>query len=190
MSNAVSALNGAVYQGFATISDMGPSGMLTLRANLSSAKVKKAVKSVTGADMPGITRAEFAGDTGVCWMSPDEVLILCDYAKAGNLVAKLESALAGTHHLVVNVSDARARISVTGTDAREVIAKLSPADVSALQPGQMRRSRLAQVPTAFWMSGEDVIEIICFRSVAQYVFDILKSAALPGSEVGFFADRN
>ncbi|MCG6904177.1 MAG: sarcosine oxidase subunit gamma [Rhodobacter sp.] len=188
MSDAVSALGGAVYQGFATISDAGPSGMITLRGDLAASKLRKAVKSATGVDLPDRNRVRFADGKGVCWMSPDELLILCDYAGAGALVARLSEALGGVHHLVANVSDARARITIRGSDLREVLAKLTPADVSpaAMQPGQFRRSRLAQVPAAFWMADESTVEVICFRSVARYVFDILRSAATPGSEVGFF----
>lgn len=187
MSEAISALEGATFQGFATVTDAGPSGMITLRGDLKAAKLKKAVKAATGVDVPGMGLAGFSGGNGVCWMSPDELLILCDYTQAGDMAAALSKALAGTHHLVANVSDARARIKVAGVDAREVIAKLTPADVSAaaFQPGQFRRSRLAQVPGAFWMTDDSTIEVICFRSVARYVFDILKTAAIPGSEVAY-----
>ena len=187
MSDATSALNGATYTGFATVSDAGPAGMVTLRASLAAAKVKKAVKAATGIDIPGVCEAGFSEGNGVCWMSPDELLILCDYDAANEMTAALQKALKGVHHLAANVSDARARIAVSGVDAREVLAKLTPADVSpaAFGPGQFRRSRLAQVPAAFWMADDETIEVICFRSVAQYVFDILKTAALPGSEVGF-----
>ncbi|MGC1503573.1 MAG: sarcosine oxidase subunit gamma, partial [Sulfitobacter sp.] len=49
-----------------------------------------------------------------------------------------------------------------------------------------RRTRLAQVPAAFWMPDAETVQIICFRSVAQYVFDVLNVAAQCGSEVGAF----
>lgn len=49
-----------------------------------------------------------------------------------------------------------------------------------------RRTRLAQVPAALRMVDDETFEVICFRSVAQYVFDLLKVAGQPGSEVGFF----
>ncbi len=188
MSNAVSALQGEAYAGFARVSDAGPSGMVTLRGNLADAKLKKAVKSATGVAVPDIRKAGFAGDSGVCWMSPDELLIHCPYADAGDMVATLSKALAGTHHLVANVSDARTQLRVEGARVREVLAKLTPADVSpaAFAPGNFRRTRLAQIPAAFWMRDETSFEIVCFRSVARYAFDILKAAATPGSEVGYF----
>ena len=188
MSDAVSALDGASFDGFARIADAGPRGMITLRGDLTAAKIKTAVKKTTGAEIPGQGAVTWAGETGAVWMSPDEILLLCPDAEAHDLTAQLQDALSGTHHLAANVSDARALLTLTGLDAREVLAKLTPADVSpaALRPGQVRRTRLAQVPAAFWMRDEESFDIVCFRSVAQYVFDILKAAATPGSEVGFF----
>jgi len=77
---------------------------------------------------------------------------------------------------------------VRGPHAREVMAKLAPVDLApaAFTPGMFRRTRMAQVPAAFWMPEEDVFRVVCFRSVAQYVFDLLSIAAQPGSEVGAF----
>lgn len=188
MSEPVSALPGAVYQGFAKVAEAGPRGMITLRGDLASTAVKNAATGVAGVDFPGQGQANCVGDRGICWMSPDEVLVLVPYAEAQAAVGAMLKTLAGTHHLVANVSDARAVFTLTGLDAREALAKLTPADVSpaGFAPGQFRRTRLAQVPAAFWMRDDETFEIICFRSVAAYVFDILRTAAIPGSEVGFF----
>ena len=99
---------------------------------------------------------------------------------------KIQSGLEGAHALVADVSDARSVFTVAGMGAREVLAKLTPADVSpdAFGAGMVRRSRLAQVPAAFWLQDDDTI--ICFRSVAGYVLDLLSSAAAPGGEVKYF----
>ncbi|MEM8539033.1 MAG: sarcosine oxidase subunit gamma family protein [Pseudomonadota bacterium] len=141
-----------------------------------------------GVDMPAPGTANCAGDHGLCWMSPDEVLILCHYADVAACLSKITKALAGEHHLAVDVSDARASFRLSGPRAREVMAKVCPVDLSpaAFEPGQFRRSRLAQVPAAFWMPDAETFQIICFRSVAQYVNDVLKTAAQPGSEVDAF----
>jgi len=188
MSEAVSALQGAAFTGFCTVQDAGPVGMITLRGDLANAKFRKAVTGASGTASPGQGAIVSEGMSSLCWMSPDELLLLCPYADVAATMAKLTKALAGTHHLAVNVSDARALISVAGLDAREVIAKLSPADVSpaAFAPGQLRRTRLAQVPAGFWMPDETTFNVICFRSVAQYAFDLLRVAAAPGSEPGYF----
>jgi sarcosine oxidase subunit gamma len=42
------------------------------------------------------------------------------------------------------------------------------------------------VPAAFWIEGEG-FTVVAFRSVGQYVFDLLSVAAAPGGEVGLWA---
>lgn len=187
MSDAVSALPGAVFKGYCTVSEAGRIGMVTLRGDLADAGFAKAVKQVTGLDLP--ERREIVGDgPRLAWMSPDELLLFCAADDAPGQAAALTEALAGQHALAVDVSDARAVFRVEGAACREVIAKLSPAAVApgAFGPGEMRRTRLAQVPAAFHMPDETTFEVIAFRSVARYVFDLLSNAARPGSEVGHF----
>lgn len=188
MFNAVSALDGASFNGFARIEEAGLRGMITLRGDLGSTAVKNAATGVAGVDMPGPREANCVGEKGIAWMSPDELLVLAPYDEAEQTTGVIARALAGEHALVANVSDARTMIYVSGDGGREVLAKLSPADMhsDAFRPGQIRRTRLAQVPAAFWMRDAETFEVICFRSVADYVFGLLKNAANPGSEVGYF----
>ena len=187
MSNAVSALNGATWsEGIADIAEAPMQGMITLRGDLSDKAVKKAITTVAKFDMPGPGQANGSGDRGLCWMSPDEMLVLCPYDTVADELAKMNKVLAKTHALAVDVSDARAVFRVSGPRARDVLAKLAPVDVSpgAFEPGMFRRSRMAQVAAAFWMPNDDTFQIVCFRSQGQYMFDLLKVAAQKGSAVG------
>ena len=167
---------------------MGLNGMITLRGDLSSAKVKKAVKEVCGVEMPGQRGIAFDGEIGVAWMSPDEALLMVPHTSVDDVLAKIEAALEGAHFLAVNVSDARAVFQLQGAGVREVIAKLCPVDMApeAFGPGMIRRTRMAQIAAAFWMVDEDTIRVVCFRSVAEYAFNLLKDAAEPGGEVQLF----
>ncbi len=187
MSEAVSALDRASCEGFVVVEDSGLCGMITLRGDLSDRSLAKAVGDVTGVTVPGRRGIALNGDKGAAWMSPDELLLLVPYEEADAAVGNLDAALSGAHFLAVNVSDARVVLRVRGAGAREVLGKLAPVDFSAdaFGPGQIRRSRLAQVPAAFWMTAEDAFAVVAFRSVAEYVFDLLKTGALPGSEVGY-----
>jgi sarcosine oxidase subunit gamma len=54
---------------------------------------------------------------------------------------------------------------------------------SSFAVGTMRRTRMAQVAAAFWMRDARTIDVICFRSVSEYVFGILSVAAAEGAEV-------
>ncbi len=187
MYSAVSALNGVSNVGFATVTEMGLCGMITLRGDLADAKLAKVITSATGADVPAQRRVTTSGDHAVAWMSPDELLIMLPHDAADAMVATLTEGLSGQHVLVVNVSDARGVFTLSGDGARDVAAKLAPVDFAtdAFDINDIRRSRLAQVPAAFWMSAPDTITIVAFRSVAQYVFDVLSKAVAQGSEVGF-----
>ncbi|MFW8592838.1 sarcosine oxidase subunit gamma [Cribrihabitans neustonicus] len=188
MSKAVSALNGAQFSGLAKVADAGLQGMITLRGDFAAPALKAAVEAATGAGVPERGRIARSESGAAAWMSPDELLLLVPYAEADAKVAALAEALSGEHALAVNVSDARAFISVAGEGAREVLAKVSPVDFDAaeFQPGQFRRSRLAQVAGAFWMEDDGSFKVICFRSVGEYVFKLLSSAAHPQAKVGVY----
>jgi sarcosine oxidase subunit gamma len=186
---AMSALDGARAKGIVAVHEMGLQGMVSLRADLGHAQTARAIADVMGAAMPDPRRIAPGQGGAVAWMSPDELLILCPHAEAEAKAASLAEKLAGMHHLALNLSDARAMFEITGDEGalRDVLSKITPADLSAerLAPGEMRRTRLQQVPGALWFETPTSARIICFRSVAQYVFDLLAMAAKPGGEVGY-----
>ncbi len=193
MSDPVSALNGASFEGLVTIADRGPVGMITLCGDLSTAAMAKAVDTALGLPIPPMGRiqpAKGVSEGQAAWMSPDEILLILPYGQVSTALRSLEKSLKGEHHLAENLSDARALFSVTGSDplVREVLAKLSPADLhpAAFKPGDFRRSRLAQVAGAIWMPAAGQINVVCFRSVAAYVYDLLCNAADPAAPVDYF----
>ncbi|WP_147113632.1 sarcosine oxidase subunit gamma [Tateyamaria sp. syn59] len=189
MSKAVSALNGATWSdGIATISEVTLQGMITLRGDLSDPAIRSAATGVAAVDMPDQGQAQCTDDRGLCWMSPDELLVLCPYDEVAANIEKMQTALKGIHSLCFNVSDARAVFDLSGPNARDVLAKLVPVDLAPerFTKGMFRRTRMAQVPAAFWLHDTDHFRIICFRSQAQYVYDLLKTASACGSTVSYF----
>lgn len=189
MSDPVTALKNARHDaGIAAITEIGPLGMITLRGDLDEIQIRNASTSVAGVDYPDDRMCNCVGERGIAWMSPDELLVMCPYDEVTMSLEKINKTIAQQHALAVNVSDARAVFQVKGPLARDVMAKLAPVDLAPDQftPGMFRRTRMAQVPAAFWMRDDETFQIICFRSVAQYMFDLLKVAAQPGSEVNHF----
>lgn len=182
MSDPVSALKGASFQGFASIREIGPVGMVSLRAK-GLKSLDKAIKAAVGIKVPATRQIEVKGDKACAWMSPDEYLLVMPYAEVAAALAALAKALAGEHHLAVDVSDARAVFRIEGDKADQVLAKLSPVDFAKLEPGEIRRSRAAQVAAAFWQQ-DGGYTLVCFRSVAGYVMGLLTHSAQPGSELG------
>ncbi|OUS05050.1 sarcosine oxidase subunit gamma [Rhodobacterales bacterium 52_120_T64] len=188
MSNAISILNGATFDGAVKITEAGLRGMITLRGDLSSVQLKSAVSAVVGLGIPTQRKINRGPKGGVAWMSPDELLLLVDYDNADAIVAEITTAMAGEHHMAVNVSDARAVFLIEGQGAREVLAKGAPVDLStdAFRVGDLRRSRIGQLAAAFWMTEDDHFELVCFRSVGAFMFDWLSNAAREGSVPKYF----
>ena len=187
MSEASSALNGKVAAGEVTVREAGLRGMITLRGDLKGKKLRSICVGIAGVDFPEAGQANCVGEKGLCWMSPDEMLILVPYTEVAAAIALIDKALAGTHYLAENLSDARAVFFVEGPFCREVMAKLAPVDLhpTTFKPGDFRRTRLGQIAAAFWMRDDDTFEVICFRSVAEYAFDLLSASAKAG-RVGYF----
>ncbi len=159
-----------------SVRDLGLRGMITLRCDISK------TTEIVGMEKPSIGKIVTCGERSLAWMSPDEVLVLLPYQDVTTALSQISEQFQSLHHLVVDVSDARAMFSLTGQGAREVIAKLAPVDMHAdsFGPGQFRRSRLGQVAAAFWMVENGDINLICFRSVASYVYALLDKSAADG----------
>ncbi len=164
------------------VTKSGPQGMITLRGNLSDKALQAVCTALTVAEMPAQGKIAMNGDKAIGWMSPDELLILVPYDDADGAVATLAKTLRGQHHLAVNVSDARAMMTLAGPGVRDTLAKLTPVDLhpSRLGLGDLRRTHLGQVAAAFWMEDATTAQVICFRSVADYMFELLKTSAAAG----------
>ena len=182
MSDPVSALGHVVFDGFAQVREIGPSGMISLRAKPDLPGLAAAVRAVSGTDLPLLRRIILNGDWAVGWMSPDEVLLILPYAQVTEALVGLAVALQGQHHLAVDVSDARAVFRIRGEKADQVLRKLSPVDFDSLATGELRRTRLAQVAAAFWRDC-DGFTLVCFRSVAAYTMELLTQATQLGREL-------
>ena len=182
MSDPVSALSGASYDGFAAVREIGPIGMITLRAKAGTPGIEAAVLASTRCALPAVRRIVRQGERAVGWMSPDELLLMLPYDEVSAALMQIAEELRGQHHLAVDVSDARAVFRIEGAKADHVLRKLSPVDFDRLEQDELRRSRAAQVPAAFW-ADDAGYTLVCFRSVAGYVMDLLVSSSQLGSEL-------
>ena len=180
MSEPAMALGGAAS---ATVTEQPVVGMITVRAHLETQGA--AIAAVVGAALPSQRGITSAGDRRLAWMSPDELLVILPLSEVAGVVSALTEALAGGHAMVIDVSHMRSMFAIAGDAPRDVVAKLVPADLhpDSFGAGELRRTRLAQVPCAFWLEGAE-IRLICFRSVARYAFDVLAEAA--DTPVGHF----
>lgn len=177
MSDALS-----FYRGLVDVTWAAPCGMITLRGDI--AVIGAAAAKATGATAPGQRQITCGKNGQIAWMSPDELLVVAP--DAAPLLSKLDKALANEFALVADVSDARAVFTINGAQARDVLAKIAPVDFADFPPGTIRRTRAAQVAAAIWCDAPDRFTLVCFRSVGQYMWDLLRTVAQPGGEVGLY----
>ena len=152
--------------------------MITVRGEFDKAPVRNAVMKATGASHPEKLKLSFADKTTVAWMSPDEILVLTPAEAGKDMVEALTKALAKHHALVQDVSDMRVIYRLEGPGARNVVARLTPADMSprAFGPGDFRRTRLAQIAAGIWMRDDAAIGVMCFRALSAYAEEALQNA--------------
>ena len=169
------------FNGYVKVSKDAPIGMITLRGALNS----KGLGLAVGKSLPKERSILDAKDMQVAWMSPDELMVLCPKENVAKLEADFQKSLESQHALVADVSDARAVFTLKGANVREVVAKLAPVDMAPghFGTGEMRRTRFGQIAAAFWMTADDEVKIICFRSVAEYMYQQLCVCAAQGSEL-------
>ena len=102
MRDPVSPLGNATFDGFCKIREIGPLGMITLRAKPDVKELAKAIKAAVGTKVPAQRRIEIAGDKASGWMSPDEYLLILPYAETG---AAMEAIAKASREMVERFAD-------------------------------------------------------------------------------------
>lgn len=176
------------FEGLVSVREITGQGMLVVRGDFSAPAFREAVSALAGTSFPEQRRAEVDGGRGILWLSPDELAVLLPRAEAASACADLAGKLSDQHALVVDVSDARVHFEIEGRVVRETIAKIAPVDmhVESFGPGELRRTRFGQVAAGFWMVDERRARIFCFRSVRDYMANLLMASADEKSEVAYF----
>lgn len=145
--------------------------MVTLRAKADAAGLAAALGAI-----PPVRGIVASGERRIAWMSPDEYLILTTPGDVPQVLGHIAETMGNAHHLAVDVSGARAVFHLAGPAADAALSRLCPVDFARLPPGEIRRTRLAQVACALWREG-DGITVVTFRSVASYAFEVMRMAA-------------
>lgn len=127
-----------------------------------------------------------SGDSGsVWWLSPDEFLILAAPDQAPDLMEKMTAAAGDAHHQVTDVSEYYTQISLEGTAARDVLARLTMIDLhpNTFSKGMavgtnlaLAQSYLALVDDEDDSDGAEFIMMVRW-SMADYLWCTLAEAA-------------
>ncbi|NBB81895.1 MAG: sarcosine oxidase subunit gamma, partial [Alphaproteobacteria bacterium] len=136
----------------------------------------------------GPATARRVEDVTALWLGPDEWLLVTDPGAEGALKDRLETAFAGLHASVVDVTDNATMLRLTGHAVRTVLAKGMPMDTHArgFAVGEVRQSVLAHVDVICHLVEETeaagaTVDLYVRRSFADHVWTWLEDA---GAEFG------
>ena len=135
--------------------------------------------ALAAAGLPGWPERRMStrgGGAAVLWLSPDEAMATCPREAAAATAARLTAAIGEGFGTALDMSAARQVFALTGPGVRTVLSGLMPVDFDRLDPAEVRRTRMAQIPVALWREGGGW-RLMCYRSVAGYAADLLRIGA-------------
>lgn len=155
-------------------------GHLNLRGRLTEAGFATAVSGVLGVALPSAANTvAVAGETVVCWLGPDEWLVVTPGAREAELAVALREALRGIFSAVTEVGSGQTVIVLRGRGVRDLLAKECPFDLHApsFGPGACAQTRLAKAAVLLRPLDGAAIELVVRRSFADYLWSWLGDAA-------------
>ena len=141
---------------------------------------REAAGSAFGVSLPeNPCRASSTGNRAALWLGPDEQLLLGPAEEAQIFTARLEAALTGIAHSLVDVSQRQVALRVTGPQASAILNTGCPLDLdpAAFPPGMCTRSLFGKADIVIWRTGADEYHLEVWRSFAGYVSALLREAA-------------
>jgi sarcosine oxidase subunit gamma len=130
-------------------------------------------------DIP-INRCTETNGLTIARLGPDEWLLLGAVAASGTMEQRLNEALAGRTHSLVDISHRQVAIEVSGLRAREVLNGGCPLDLAdeAFPVGSATRTLFGKAEIILIRSGAAATyRVECWRSFAPYVFGLLTEMA-------------
>jgi heterotetrameric sarcosine oxidase gamma subunit len=156
----------AVHAG-ATAVPVEPLSVVSVTAwNGSAAALADAVRAAFGLDLPPPGRWTQAGELAALWVGPDHWWLQREHASA--LLAEL-TPVAGDHAALIDISDARAVLSISGPAAPTILASLLPIDLHprAFLPGYVASTVAAHIGVQVrQIDAAPTYHLSCLRSFA------------------------
>lgn len=152
-------------------------GHLVLRGSRENASFVSGVERVLGLALPGVLQSAEAGARSLCWISPDEWLLVLPGEEAFGVEHQLRDAIEG-HYAVVNVSGGQTLIELSGVQAVNLLKKCTGYDVDArnFPPGKVVTTTFAKTQAVIRRTADTRWELVVRRSFADYLWRWLQDA--------------
>jgi len=158
--------------------ELPPPLLLNLRGDAGAEAFPSAVAGVLGVAPPTEPNTvTTSGEIEILWLGPDEWLVLGP-AGGDGLAERLDAALEGLHHSVIDVSPGRVVLELDGAEARTVLAQAASLDLRprAFGPGRCAQTPLARIPVILQaLDAPPRLRIFVRASFASYVTEWLRS---------------
>lgn len=143
-------------------------------ASFAAAKGKKdalqdAIRAAYGVELPSGARRVEGNGIAFVWAGPDHWLAIAERAEGRDLETELKRTLAGIAS-VVDQSDGRIVVRISGPHARAVLAKGVPIDLHprAFSPGSVAITHASHIGVILWQTDDaPAYEAALFRSYAD-----------------------
>ena len=106
-----------------TVTVRGDLGHINLRGRASDPAFLQVAEQELGAALPVEPNTVSDGEYRVCWLGPDEWLVVAPVANAANLAQRLEKALSSSHAAVNDISGGHVALILEGPGCRDLLAR-------------------------------------------------------------------
>ncbi len=150
------------------------------------AEGRKAAGVLLGLELPttpGSSAASESGTGAALWTGPGRWLLCLPAGEGKANVAALDEALAGRHHAVIDLTQARTVVRASGPRLRDLLSKGVPIDLHprVFPVGACAVTSLAHVTGTLHHVEEGVIDLFVMRSFGLHLWEWLQEA---GEEYG------
>jgi sarcosine oxidase subunit gamma len=163
-----------------SLAELAVPGQINLRGQASNPAFLAAAGTVLIARLPvNPNTVQTAGDLTILWLGPDEWLILTPPGAETGLIARLREALGSVHAAVTDVSGNRARLRLSGPNARDVLVKGCSLDLHPRRfaPGQCAQTLIVRADAILHqIDDRPTYDIFPRRSFAEYLWMWLADA--------------
>jgi sarcosine oxidase subunit gamma len=154
-------------------------GHINLRGRATNSGFIDSVESCLGQPLPREPNTCTNGEHLVCWLGPDEWLVMTDIGSSPALASELAAGLGDIHTAVNDVSGGQVSLQMTGDAVRKVFAKGCTLDFHprVFLAGMCAQSSLARASVLFALPDTDgEFHVVVRRSFADYLLRWLQDA--------------
>lgn len=148
--------------------------IVNIRGNAEEAAFTSSVKAATGVDLPvEANTVNGSGDLKIFWLGPNEWWVVGPEGKNAELVAGLRQAFQGQHSAVVDVSESRTVMTLTGPKARDLLARGISLDLHprVFRAGQCAQTSLSKANILLHQTDDKPsYDIYVLKSFADYLW--------------------